>query len=133
MARELVLVPKSKYEHLLKLAKDTEQTEQSGGQVGNRDQNTPEPDIKSTDNISDEKDSNSESKYENDKSTEGQEKPRLYVDKPLSEMHFDNTNVIASRGKMVSRVKRKSVKERKSAHSSGMKTSAKARWINYII
>ena len=40
MARELVLVPTSKYEHLLQLAKDTEQTEQCGGQVGYRRKHT---------------------------------------------------------------------------------------------
>ena len=72
------------YEHLLKLAKDTEQTEQCGGQVGNTDENTPNPDIESKDNISDAKSSGSEL----EKNIEDVEKPRLYVDKPLSEMPF---------------------------------------------
>ena len=87
MALELVLVPKSKYEHLLKLAKDTEQTEQCGGQVGNTDKNTPNPGIESKDNISDAKYSGSESKDELEKNID-EEKSRLCVDKPLSEMPF---------------------------------------------
>ena len=135
MARELVLVPKSKYEHLLKLAKNAEQTEQSGGQVGNTEGNTPNPGIGSKDNISDEKFNTSESKKELEKNTKEEEgeKPRLYIDKPLSEMPFGKTKFIASRGKMVAREKRTSLKEKKLESLNGTKKGAKSRWINYII
>lgn len=132
MARELVLVPKSKYEHLLKVAKQPEENEQSGGQLGSTEEYTQSPNIKPKNNISDENESASENKYENEKNTESEEKPKLYVDRPLSEMPFDSTRGIASRSKKAKRVK-KSPRKRKLARSSGTKRRTNSRWINYII
>lgn len=143
MARELVLVPKSKYEHLLKLVKDNEQTGQGGGgQVENANENTssnPDKKMKDTtsnekistgleDNITENKASTTtESKDENGKEG-GEEKARLYVDKPLAEMPFDKAKFIAPRGKMTNRLKEKSQKQEKRTRPvNGRKRGAKAR------
>ena len=84
MARELVLVPKSQYEHLLKLTKGSDQNEQSGGQVDNQvDIPPPEFNTKTKDNVSHEKTSSREDSKGDDENNGEQEKPRLYVNKPL--------------------------------------------------
>ena len=140
-ARELVLVPKSQFEHLLQQVKDAENTEQSGGRVS--EENPVGIDVKtnettsneqannaSQDNVSDENITLDESK---DKGIESEEKPRLYVDKPLSDMPFENPKFIASRGKMLGKGRRKATKGRKNRQIGGKKKGTKARWINYII
>ena len=51
-ARELVLVPRSKFEHLLKLANGSEQNEQSGGQLDNKAEiQTLDTNLKTKDDI----------------------------------------------------------------------------------
>lgn len=141
MARELALVPKNKYEHLLKLVKGNEEIKQSGGrQDENANENTPSnSNIESKDSISDGKTSYGlednitdkkasipiDSKGETGKGT-GEEKPRLYVNRPLSEMPFVRAKFIAPRGKLSHR------SQRKEKHRKGEK-GANSRWINYII
>lgn len=136
-----MLVPKSKYEHLLKLVKGNEEIEQSGGrQDENGNVNSPSnSNIESKDSISDGKTSNGlednimdkkasipiDSKGENGKGS-GEEKPRLYVNRPLSEMPFDKGKFIAPRGKLSHRSQRKE-KQRK------REKGATSRWVNYII
>ena len=101
-----MLVPKSQYEHLLKLTKESDQNEQSGGQVDNQvDIPPPESNIKTKDNVSNEKTSSSEDSKGDDENNGEQEKPRLYVNKPLSKMPFDNPHVIASSAKKAESVK----------------------------
>jgi len=70
MAKELVLVPKSQYERLLKSA---EKVEQSGGQLEKEERKSEELNL-SQDNSDEEK---------------RRAEPTLYVDKPLSEMPFN--------------------------------------------
>lgn len=108
MAQELMLVPKVKYEHLLKQIE-----EMKGFHVGG--------------NIS-------ESKLEADpvnpsqilpdeqqiEKTEPDVKPTIYVEKPLSEMEFNRRKV----------VKRKSIKK-ESPHRRKM--SKKKQWINFSL
>ena len=129
MARELVLVPKSKYEHLLKLTENSkhteqiEQIEQKGGQQENSDENLLKPDLEET--SSHERQMTSDNIDE--KSTEQLEKAKLYVDKPLSKMPFD-------RNKKKKGVKRIDNDKRKTRRSDRrLKNGGKLQWINYTI
>ena len=132
MARELVLVPKSKYEHLLKLmenSKHTEQIEQKGGQQENRDENLLKPDLEET--SSQERQMTSDNIDE--KSTEQLEKAKLYVDKPLSKMPFDKIKFTRSPNIKKKGVKRIGNGKRKTRRSDGLKKGGKLQWINYTI
>lgn len=131
MARELVLVPKMKYERLLEQVKEPEQNEQSGGNVEHRGVNSPIPSIKGEHNISNEKPSNSDSKDESEESTEDVVKPRLYVHKPLSDMPFDSRMSTISGGKKKNT--KKTFNRRELARSREKKNIAKTRWINYVV
>ena len=132
MAKELVLVPKRKYEHLLKLVKETEQKEQSGGQGTSEEIPPPESHIKRDDIVPNEgTNSSPDSRGESEMKGE-EEKPRLYVNKPLSEMPFENSHALASSRKEADSVEASS-RTRKSKMGSGIKRSRKGKWINYIV
>lgn len=134
MARELVLVPKGKYEHLLKLVDESGQNEQSGGQIGNQEDIPPlDPEIKTKDSSSNERTSvaSEDTKEENEENT-GVVKPRLYVNKPLSEMPFDKSKALTSSKRK--RVGTKaSLNKKNPKRVNGKKGNSKARWINYVI
>ena len=135
MARELVLVPKIKYERLLKLNDKSEQSEQLGGQVETRDGSPMVSDGKETREIvnSDEKLESAEKQ----KSTESAEKPYLYVDKPLSKMHFGKKIISSSRNRSKKVFKtypnNKKNDKGKPARASKKVKSAKLPWTNYIV
>ena len=142
MARELVLVRKSQFEHLVKLANESVvQEEQSGGQSENNRVDIPSPDsyLKTENDTSDVgtglgDDSGKEkiSKEENDNKT-GEEKPRLYVNKPLSEMPFDTSKVSVSDKKKRDKAGKTTLNKTKLQSVSKRKRKPKARWINYLI
>lgn len=100
MARELVLIPKNKYEHLLKISENYVPNEQIGGQREDRD--LPSSDLGTDENNFREKQmsSKNENQVRSDSKdgneTSPEEKPRLYVDKPLSEMPFDRIVSVAN-------------------------------------
>jgi hypothetical protein len=81
MARKLVLIPKTKYEHLLKLSENYIPNEQIGGQREDRELSSPDLDMENNNSREKQmssKDENqvcSDSKDENETSPE--EKPRL--------------------------------------------------------
>ena len=143
MAKELVLVPKSKYEHLLKLTNASGQTEQSGGQVDSSEKMPPpESDIKTNDVSNETTNSSQDSRGESEKKMEEgegesenkmeKEKPRLYVNKPLSKMPFKKPHLLASSRQKAGSIKTPS-KTTKNRRESGRKKSRKEKWINYII
>ena len=128
MARELVLVPKGKYEHLLKLAG---QNEQSGGQIQNQtDISPPDPDIQTKNDTSNVRGRNDNTK-ENEEN-EGAVKPALYVNKPLSEMPFNKPKALAPVLKQTGGSKTSLIK-RKRKPVTKPKGNTKAKWINYVI
>lgn len=151
MARELVLIPKTKYEHLLKLSENYIPNEQIGGQREDRELSSPDLDMENNNSrekqmsSKDENQVGSDSKVGNETSPE--EKPRLYVDKPLSKMPFDRIK-LASPTKKRKRVKTNIdiglLNNEKKKNSANTKFSRKkqteskdkrkgAKWINYVI
>lgn len=129
MAQELVLIPKTKYERLLKLSEKTDHNEQNGGQLENKNEVSSILDDKSKENILKENKIIKDSKHENEiKKNMEEEKSRLYVDKPLSQMKFSIRKL--SRGK----IKDETTNGRKLARSHGKTKNIKStRWINYTI
>lgn len=130
MAQELVVLPKRKYEHLLKLVEESKETEQTGGQLENREETLKIPQSKSEETIPSGPIDSKKNETETATSAKQPEISRLYVDKPLSKMHF-------TRGKTMSS-KKTSAKmhsnRKKVVHSNGKKKGAKLqRWINYTI
>ncbi|WAQ95795.1 hypothetical protein MAR_028485 [Mya arenaria] len=112
MARELVLVPKIKYEHLLKSKDISEQREHSvqvGGEQVEKIDKTPttsdhtiqgqsisdEEYLKTVSNGGNKNNSIVDIKNSDDNT----DKPRLNVDKPLSKMHFERVKPTSSRSK----------------------------------
>ena len=88
---------------MLKLANGSEQNEQRGGQLDNKAEiQTLDTNLKTKDDISDVragvgyKSGKEESSKEENADKTGEEKPRLYVNKPLSEMPFDTSKVPVS-------------------------------------
>lgn len=152
MARELVLIPKTKYEHLIKLSEDYKPDEQIGGQRDNTDLESPvlgtknknsEENQMSSGGSKDENQVSSDSKDRNEPSTE--EKPRLYVDKPLSKMPFDRiksksptkrrkkgakTNIDI---RLLNEEKTKSAKFSRKKRIQSKGNTKGAKWINYVI
>ena len=104
-----------------------------GGQVNNQeDIPPPESNIKTEDNVSNEKTSNSKDSRGDGEDNGEQEKPKLYVNKPLSEMPFDNQHVPASDTKKsgTANTRFKNVKIKR---ASTIRRNRKGKWINYII
>jgi hypothetical protein len=132
MAREMVLVPKIKYEQLLKLSDPVEKTEQTGGQSENRDEHLSTP-LNSTETSSSEKQIViSSSRDENDNNITQLDKPRLYIDKPLSKMSFGRMKLTGSRNKRKKGVTTKT-RGKKLTKLSEMQKGIKLQWINYTI
>lgn len=80
----MVLVPKNKYEHLLKLEDEFKPSVQTGGQ--NRQESSEIPTQKTDETMSEV--ATIPKKEQTNLVNTTEEKPRLFVDKPLSKMHF---------------------------------------------
>lgn len=138
----MVLIPKTKYEHLLKLDEKTEQSDQTGGQrdfkktsdisSNNSDNNSHIATQKTDETISSAVTPPNKEENEAVISTKKPENPRLYVNKPLSKMHFVRKY---SREKGVKKkVTQKKVTSKKVTTSSKQQKGAKfMKWINYTI
>lgn len=129
MASELVLVPKTKYEHLLMLSEKNKSNEQSGGQLETKNETSSIPDNTMVENALNERESTNDTRDVNETQTENIEKPRLYVDKPLSKMNFSTRKLIARKEKKV----KTNVNERKFTRTNGRNKNVKTKWINYTI
>lgn len=107
MARQLILIPKTKYEHLLKSIEDKNHQQKGGRSEEN------ESEVDSV--IPEQPASKGEQQQHNNETTEPEVKPSMYVEKPLSEMTFN---------------RRKGTKR----HIQSRKIdSRKQTWINYSI
>lgn len=159
MARELVLIPKTKYEHLLKRVEEYNQLErgkeeQTGGQLENSEVISSIGGDKPEINMSTGNERNSADDKETKRSIEDAKLTKLYVDKPLSKMPFsrialtspDNKKKIGvktnvHKGLFNDDKKRSDKKKSEITNSNGKKRnqykdrkkSAKMRWVNYII
>jgi hypothetical protein len=135
MANELVLVSKGKYEQLLKLAEERRHSEQSGGQLKDRDDIPPVVNLTQDSNISSQNlsssgDSENFDKHQNP--NENVEKPKLYVNKPLSKMPFDSKMSALSGGNNKGKMKT-TPQRRKRLYHSREKKGGKSQWINYLV
>lgn len=138
MAQELVLVPKIKYEYLLKRADEYDSNIQSGNGKAEkgipveiiREQNEDSKrytDVK-TDNSSDhEKDKQPIDESETDSNIQSSKKLNLFVQAPLSHMGF------SQKSKNSSKKRKANVKSSTTKRSIPSKMNSKSKWINYII
>lgn len=135
MAQELVLVPKMKYEYLLKRAEEYDSNIQSGkGKTENgisgqiiREQNEGtkrSADVKTDVSSVHETDKQSNDVSETDSNHQSSKKLNLFVQAPLSKMGFSHKS-------KHSRKTRKA--NEKSKRSIPSKSNSKLKWINYIV
>ena len=129
MARELVLIPKTKYEHLLRLTEEKnnmgkENKEQSGGQLdsqiltNNADAITSVPKNEQARELTTmDSDLNQNVK---------EEKAKFYVDKPLERMPFKSKLLTPKR-------KRAPQRHSKKVDASTDEIKKSAKWINYVV
>ena len=110
MARELVLIPKMQYEHLLKQAgEELNETIQLGGQKSVQELQSSSDEVNLTENPL--KADRFVQHGEESRPLDTKERPSLFVEKPLSKMKFSRKQNLTKRNKK----------------------AVKRQWINYTI
>ena len=129
MARELVLIPKTKYEHLLKLSEKVNLTEKEINkqeQIGGQLKIDTKENINDTINEVPENDQTRElSKMDtNANKTAKEDKPRFYVHKPFKKMPFKSKRLD---------VKSKRAPKKYYKKQDAATTQKRVKWINYVV